>query len=137
MYVTMREIGEQFKVSSHVIGRWLVDIGLRTADKRPSAEAHQGGYVQQSGLQSGGYFWKWHGDKTIAALEQAGHPKPSPVSSGRLNGPFTARESGVNSYEIVNGNGTTQMWVMGQEAAQDAVRLFNLAYKHGWFGGNK
>lgn len=102
--MTMREIGKSFGVSSHVIGRWLIDIGLRTADKKPSAAAHHGGYVEQSGLQNGGYFWKWHGQKTIAALQQAGHPKSAPMLSGRLNGPFTAEQSGVNGYRIVNGD---------------------------------
>lgn len=73
MYITMRELGTLFGVSSHVIGRWLVEIGLRTAQKRPSPAAFQGGYVQQGGLQNGGYFWIWHREMTIAALEQAGH----------------------------------------------------------------
>lgn len=137
MYVNQTELGTLFGVSSHVIGRWLVEIGLRTADKQPSPAAFRGGYLEKSGLENGGYFYKWHRAKTVAALEQAGHQQIAQMSAGRLNGPFTARQSSVNGYQIVNGDGTVSTWNMGKENARDLSCLMNLAYKHGWFRGDQ
>jgi len=50
------ELGKLFGVSSHVLGDWLVDIGLRTSDKKPSAGAFSEGFVEQADNGRGGYF---------------------------------------------------------------------------------
>lgn len=73
-YTTMRELGKTFDVSSHTIGRWLVEIGLRTAEKNPSQRALRE-YVTQISLDCGKPLFMWHQAKTIAALESAGHER--------------------------------------------------------------
>ena len=132
MYVTMREIGRYFGVSSHVIGRWLVVIGLRTAERRPSHAAHQGGYVEQGGLGNGGYFYKWHRARTIAALQRAGHRQVAQALPEELNGPFTMVEEGNNSYHILNASGQIAIGsVPGEHNASIILRLLNLWHGHG------
>ena len=75
-FTTMREIGKQFGVSSHVIGRWLVEIGLRTQDKEPSREALAGGYCTRRAMDRGpGSLVVWH----------------VPGRSPPWNGPVTAK----------------------------------------------
>ena len=74
-YITMREIGEQYGVSSHVVGKWLKGLGLRTPEGKPSRAAFAGGFCAQRwapGLV--GYCWAWHRSKTTEVLER-GVPK--------------------------------------------------------------
>jgi hypothetical protein len=136
MYLTQTELGEVFGVTSHQIGRWLIEIGLRTPDKQPSRKAFAEGFVAQSPLDTGGCFYKWDQDKTVKALENAGHRRKTPESTNRIVGPFTAQESGTNGYEIVSGNGTVSVWVVGHWNAETVTALLNLAYRHGKLGGD-
>ena len=73
-FSTMKQLGRMFGVSSHDIGKWLIAVGLRNHwDKRPSYDAHHSGFVHQTPNPTGyGYFWSWHTEKTLAALEKAG-----------------------------------------------------------------
>lgn len=48
-----------------------------------------------------------------------------------LCGPFTVRPGAPNEYEIVNGNGTSSVRVVGGGNADFLVKLLNLAHKHG------
>jgi hypothetical protein len=132
-HTTLTELGTMFGVSSHVIGRWLVEIGLRTPDKRPSAEAFEGGYCQQAPTGRGqGYFWVWHAQKTIAALEKAGHSrKESAPQAGRLVGPFTLEQSDTSEFRIVGTDGTVSVWVQGELKARQVLGLLNLGHDQG------
>jgi hypothetical protein len=72
-YWTMREIGKLLGTTSHVIGKKLKEIGLRTPDGRPSHRAFAGGYCDQRWTEEmTHYCWAWHKDKTLRALEEAG-----------------------------------------------------------------
>ena len=135
MYMTQTELGVVFGATSHEIGKWLTDIDLRH-DKQPSQRAFAEGFVAQAPLDNGGSFYKWDADKTIKALENAGHRRKTPVSSEKIAGPFTAEKSSMNGYEILNGNGTVAIWVTGQWNAETVTALLNLAYKHGKLGGD-
>jgi len=136
MHLSQTEIGKLFGVSCKVIGDWLVEVGLRTLDRKPSRKAFEGGFVSQTALDSGGYFYKWEAEKTIKALEEGGHRRKTPVSSGRIRGPFTSRKSSENGYEILGGDGTVSVWVIGEWNAGVVTRLLNLGYEHGKFGGD-
>jgi hypothetical protein len=71
-FVTQTQLGRRFGVTSHVIGRWLVKIGLRNSDKTPSKKAIDGGFVKQHWDDDRGiWFPVWHAEKTIAALEES------------------------------------------------------------------
>ena len=138
-FLTQTDLGKLFGVSSHAVGRWLVEIGLRTKEKKPSKKAFDGGFVTQAPTgRNDGSCWVWNRQKTLEALEAAGHPcrghqEPSPQA--RLVGPFEARQSSLNGFEIVSGDGTVSLWGYGQHKVEKVVALLNLGYRHGLFGG--
>lgn len=73
-YASQTELGKLFGVSSHKIGKWLIECGLRTQTKKPSNTAFEHGYVdQRPSTQPGTYFWVWNKEKTVALLTEAGH----------------------------------------------------------------
>lgn len=76
-FMSLTELGNLCGVSSHKVGKWLVAVGLRTQDKKPSPRAFKEGYVDQRGsTQPGTYYWVWHADKTTAVLTEAGLVEP-------------------------------------------------------------
>ncbi len=75
-YLSLTELGRLYGVSSHVVGRWLKGLGLRTQDGRPSPEAFAQSYVtQRPSRQPGTYFWIWHADKTTGILDGMRYPR--------------------------------------------------------------
>jgi len=81
-YATMKEIGTVFGVSSHTVGRKLLELGYRTEKKKPSGKAFQEGMVQQKHtFDYANYLWAWHREKTVAVLEQAGFVKETPSAA--------------------------------------------------------
>jgi hypothetical protein len=72
-YLTMKELGRLFGVSSHVVGKKLKEAGLRTADGRPTKAAFNGGFCSQRWAPyMAGYCWAWANETTLRALEDAG-----------------------------------------------------------------
>lgn len=70
---TMKQIGAVFGVSSHVVGRKLKELGCRTSEGKPSAEAFNKKLVQQKFTDDlADYLWAWDRDRTIRLLEGAG-----------------------------------------------------------------
>ncbi len=47
----------------------------------------------------------------------------------RLIGPFTVELSGTNSYEIVGGDGTVAIWVLGESNARRVAEALNRSYE--------
>jgi hypothetical protein len=93
-FMNLTQLGELFGGSSHQVGSWLVTIGLRTEDKRPSKKAFDDFYVTEGPSRGQGYNWVWNSVKTAAAFESAGHKRvfPAPlglVTPAVLIGPFT------------------------------------------------
>lgn len=138
-YMTLGQIGEVFGTSSHQTGRWLAKIGLRVEGKqglKPSREAYAGGFVKDVPSRNQGYCWAWHAEKTVKALEEAGHevclsPGSELLAPARLNGPFTQRTHPQFGHEVVNGDGSVTVWVTGEDNARFLCRLLNLADKNG------
>jgi hypothetical protein len=83
-FLSLTDLGRLYGVSSHKMGRWLVDLRLRTTDKKPSDAAFAGGYVaKRDSRQPGTYYWVWHREKTKRLLRQAGHrPLGDEVTTG-------------------------------------------------------
>jgi len=72
----MTELGKLYGVSSHRIGKWLMDLGLRSNDKKPSRMAFENGFVEQrDSTHPGTYFWVWNKEKTMWALDKEGHKR--------------------------------------------------------------
>lgn len=77
VFLSLTELGHRYGVTSHVMGRWLVNIGLRTADLKPSEIAFNGGYVaRRPSTQLNTYSYVWHAAKTIRRLQDAGYGRP-------------------------------------------------------------
>jgi len=138
-YMTLTQIGEIFGVSSHQVGKWLVEIGLRTPTKRPSREAFASGYVEQRPSRNQGYNWCWDSAKTIEALEKVGHPRiPNPpqelVDPPILNGPFQARPNNSNGFDIISGDGSVAVVVTGERNAAFLAKVLNTADQCGVLG---
>jgi len=136
-FLNQGQLGERFGVTSHQIGRWLDEIGLRE-NKRPSSSAFQGGYVDTAptGRAACSYYYVWHQDKTVKALVEAGHSLVGHVAKRQtdvasLVGPFSSKPSSEDGFEIVDGNGVVSVWVRGSTNTEMIVRLMNLAYKWG------
>jgi hypothetical protein len=134
--MTLTQLGQIFGASSHEIGRWLVDIGLRNEQKRPSKLAFDGDFCRTGPSRGAGYNWVWHTQKTVEALKQAGHKMVSPppldlVHPARISGPFTTEARDGGKIEIVNGDGTASLWAIGESNAKIVARLLNLAHQHG------
>ncbi len=138
-YMTLTQIAEVFGAISHQVGRWLTDIGLRyesKAGKKPTREAYAGGYVKDVPSRGQGYIWAWNSEKTVKALEAAGHevriqPGSELLAPCTLNGPFEHRKHPQFGFEVVNGDGTVAVLVTGEENARFLCRLLNLAHGHG------
>lgn len=139
-YLSQTELGKLFGATSHEIGKWLVNCGLRTDRNKPSQRAFDEGFVMTTGTGRGlvgSYYYVWNKSKTVAALQSAGHrlrPHFDPSIDGRLLGPFEANRSSANGFELVDASGHAAIFVMGEKNALVVVELLNLATKHGRFG---
>lgn len=141
-FMTLTQIGSLFNVSSHQVGKWLVEIGLRTDTKKPSTEAFEGGYVKAAPSRGDGYNWAWQSEKTVKALEAAGHklsvePASELLMIHSLKGPFAQSSHPSHGNEIVNADGTTSIWVVGLANAELVCAVLNAAHRSGlikdWF----
>lgn len=135
-FMSLSQLGEVFGVSNQQVGKWLVQLGLRTSDNKPSAEAFQGGYVEQMPSRNQGYTWSWHSEKTVAALEAAGHlrvlnPPSELVQPPALKGPFSLRKNGDGTHQIVSTDGAVAVAVAGEGNAAFVKKLLNAAQKVG------
>jgi hypothetical protein len=138
-FMSLTQIGQVFGTTSHQAGRWLAKLGLRTQGKqglRPSKEAFEGGYVKDVPSRGQGYVWAWHSEKTVKALENAGHrvcisPSNELLAACTLNGPFQHRRNQQAGFEIINGDGTVAITVVGDQNARFLCDLLNLAERRG------
>jgi len=138
-FLSLTQVGEVFGTTSHKVGRWLAQIGLRYESKqglKPSRDAYAGGFVKDVPSRNQGYCYAWHTEKTVKALVEAGHkvaiqPGHDLLAPCRLNGPFRCRPNAQIGHEIVNADGTVAVCVTGEDNAQFLTRLLNLADKHG------
>ena len=72
-YMTMKEIGALIGETSHAVGRKLKELGVRTADGKPSRQAFEAGLCDKrwtADMQN--YLWAWHAEKTVRMLREAG-----------------------------------------------------------------
>lgn len=74
-FAPMRDIGKEFGLTSHKLGRILTQAGLREAGK-PTAKAYRGGWVAQRFAPDGvNYMWAWDVAKTYTLLEWKGYER--------------------------------------------------------------
>lgn len=70
-FFTMKELGAKLGgMSSHVIGRKLKELGLRTGEGKPSRQAFEQQLVSQRFTDDGShYLWAWS-ERTIHLLAE-------------------------------------------------------------------
>src|SRR5688572_198646 len=111
--LSQSQLGELFGVSSHKIGDWLVQCGLRNEQsKKPTPKAHQEQYCDTAPSRNGQYCWAWNAEKTVAALVDAGHrlvpnPPQELIEPAQLHGPFSIQKVADGTAAVVNGNGSS------------------------------
>lgn len=71
-YLSQTELGKLFGVSSHTVGGWLRDAGLRDPGGKPTFEGREYADTRPS-TNPGTYFWVWHRERTIQLLQSRGH----------------------------------------------------------------
>ena len=75
-YLSLTELGRLYGVSSHLIGKWLKGLGLRTMSGQPSGQAFAAGFVSsRPSRQPGTYFYVWHSRKTTDVLDGMCYPR--------------------------------------------------------------
>lgn len=130
-YMTMKQLGELFGVTSHVIGKWLKELDLRhTKPGDPTTKAREMNLVQTR-YGEGGYFMNsWHTQRTVAVLEGAGHrrvlnPPTSLAIPTEMKGPFEIQFLGNECFRFVGSDGEPVLEVVGTENAKTIKRLIN------------
>jgi hypothetical protein len=135
-HMNQTQIGKLFGVTSHVVGNWLREVGLRLSDGSPSEMAHEGGFCKTVPSGASGYYWAWHSERTIAALRAAGYSviPNSPhnlIRPAILSGPFCVRKSASSDSMIENGDGSVSLWTSNPMTADVVTRILNVAHSTG------
>jgi hypothetical protein len=131
------QLGQIFGVSSHVIGDWLCQIGLRDKETRkPSKNAHFENLCETAPSGPLGYCWVWKSQETVDALINAGHrpvsfPPRDLVEQSTLKGPFAAKPLKDGSVEVANSDGAVCLLANSNATASQIIEILNLADKHG------
>lgn len=143
-FESLSDLGDRYGVTSHVMGRWLAALDVRTVGAGPTSRAFELGLVKEVPHGRGdGCFWVWHVTKVTALLTQAGHAlikglDPAGAVQGMtaidrndnpLAGPFDRIQSG-DGWLIVNRDGRTILWSMDGGVADTVLKLLQLAYRH-------
>ena len=116
------------KVTSHDVGKWLMQNDLRTEHGKPSPQAFEEGFVRQMPTgRNDGYFYIWHREKTLAVLREAGViPDNSEESLNDIfEPPFAIVSVGESGFRLIDRNGENYIWARGREVAERLAALLN------------
>lgn len=138
-FMTLTQLGEIFGVSSHKVGDWLVELGFRTENKRPSKLAFEADVVKEGPSRGQGYNWIWHAEKTIEAIEAAGHKRTFPAPLGLVEapilcGPFTLISDSTQNFRVENRD--QDVVLQGQGNGGGLLTVMNAAHRLGYFQRN-
>jgi hypothetical protein len=71
-FLSQTELGKLYGVSSHTVGQWLKDAGLRDQKGKPCGDGWD--YVStRTSTQAATFFYVWNRKKTTALLSSRGH----------------------------------------------------------------
>lgn len=134
-YLTQTQLGTLFGATSHEVGRWLVEVGLRDPKtKKPTDNAHRGGYCETAPSGQSGYHWVWEAQKTVQRFLEAGRKLLNElpeelVEPPPLSGPFRVDEA--SPQDVVSCDGSLVVRAAYRRNAKVVTRLLNLAYQQG------
>ncbi len=128
------ELGKLFGVSSHTIGKWLVDCGLRDHNGQPTRRAIDEKFCGPLLATMQYTNIGWNPDKTVPLLISHGHklvdqPPSWLVQTSNLHGPFAISVSNPNV--VVNSDGDFVAETSSAKHSTVISRLLDLAHKHG------
>jgi hypothetical protein len=134
-YLSLTQLGQVFDVSSHVIGRWLQEQGVRWAGvPTPEAVKHR---LAKEVRDGDIHFWSWDKEQVVALLEEAGHERtppgdstPMPTDAMSLVGPFSMQPGAGNRFQVVGSDGGKAVEVIGRANADFMCGLMNLWHKY-------
>ena len=134
-HMNMTELGQLFGVSSHQVGKWLKELGLRKKDGSPSSEAYNRQLIRCNFNENGTY--NWNAERTVAFLEESGHeripnPPPELVAPPLLVGPFTLKKAENDCWHLVGPEREVAISVTGHSNAQVVGKILNLAHTSGY-----
>ena len=129
------QLGVLFGASSHDIGRWLIEAGYRTPDKRPSDTAFMCGMCKNVAAGEG-FHWAWHAHRTVAALQEEGHALiPHPpihlVAPAAMQGPFSVKKIHDSEFAVANADESVAVWANTEANATAVARILSVAEKTG------
>lgn len=112
-FLSMKQLGKMFGVTSHKIGKWLIEIGLRDRNRQPTQRAVNGGYCREHTDEDGIRFVVWHREKVTKLLVDAGHQLanqpaqaiPQPVKRKPPSDPYKLITDKNGGHQIVNQEG--------------------------------
>lgn len=134
--MTQTQLGKLFGVTSHVIGDWLKQLGLRDDDGKPTRDAHEGDFCEKGPSGPTGYCWVWNSEKTVAVIREAGHvlvpnPPHNLVAPAILNGPFSVTKLAGSEFAVENNDRSVSLWANNQMTADVVAKILNIAHKTG------
>lgn len=138
--LSQKQLGKVFGVSSHSIGLYLKQIGLRNSKGEPTPQAIAEKLAVKVDSSEADFF-AWDKTRTIELLHKAGlympgeeeQPKQAPPV---LVGPFTTRGNPtVGDWEIVGADGIVGIRVRGKANADKIAAILTVAHRWGKLGG--
>lgn len=127
-WVTQTALGKLFGASSHAIGRWLVELGLRTKDGIPTLDALTKRLAKAMRDDRGFHFYVWDRESICVLLRRAGHRQigaPPP----KMEGPFVLQPGEDDSFQIMGNDGVI-CTVYGERNAKRICRMIEWFTKH-------
>jgi hypothetical protein len=135
-YMTMTEIGLMVGGTCHDVGRWLIQLGFRSAAKKPAmptAKAWETGMCKMV-RRSRHVQCLWHHELAIKAFERAGllpveWEAECAEAEPMMVGPFELRRATSRGCDLVNAQGQVVASSYSERCARELVRLANLGYE--------
>lgn len=130
-HLTLAELGRVFGVEEKEVGRWLIELRLRS----PRGYPMDASYVKLLKPQTWGQAHVWIAERAVEVLMMNGWnpvvPPPADlVEPAPLDGPFTIKACHNGLHEIMGQKGAVA-WVSGDRNAHQVCRLLNAGHRVG------
>ena len=124
-YISLTELGQLYRVSSHAVGKWLKILNLRMQNGKPSPRAFYEGFVsQQPSRQPDTFFYVWNRKMTTELLDRMEYPRVKTESEEAVQGEFTVRQQAdSDGQEILNADGEIICWTLDASLSKKKLEL--------------
>lgn len=130
-HLTLAELGRVFGVGEKEVGKWLIELRLRS----PRGFPMDASYVKFLKPQTWGQAHVWIAERTVEVLIMNGRnpvvPPPADlVEPAPLDGPFRIKAHTNGLHEVVGQMGAVA-WVSCDRNAHQVCRLLNVGHRLG------